>query len=63
MILQRLITRSFDQPIIVGMGADPKPEIIPVLLRGQSAIAATNTDRPEILDFLEVQRGVIGVVR
>jgi hypothetical protein len=48
--------RSADQFVIVGMRADPEPEITAVDVDGQGSITQANPDGPVASDLLELQR-------
>ena len=47
---------SANQFIVVGMRADPKPEIAALHLNGECAITHADADGPVTSDFLELQR-------
>jgi hypothetical protein len=49
-------TRSANQSIVIGMRADPEPEIAVVHFDGERAIAQADAGGPVTSDFLELQR-------
>jgi hypothetical protein len=44
-----------DHPIVIGVRADPEPELSVVDLNDERAIPQPNTDRPIALDLLELE--------
>ena len=46
---------SVDHPIIVGMRADPEPEIAAVHIHRERAITQADSNRPVTSDLLEMQ--------
>ncbi len=44
------------QPIVVGVGADPKPHETVCRVDRQSAVVSTDPNGPEAADLLEVKR-------
>jgi hypothetical protein len=46
---------SPDQSVVIGMRADPEPEIAPVYFDGERTIAQADASGPVTADFLELQ--------
>lgn len=46
------------QPVVIGMGADPKPHEPVFRFHGQGAVVGSNPSRPEATDLFEVERRV-----
>ena len=49
---------SIDEPVILRVRANPEPHDAVTLFDPESAMAATDANRPETIDLLEVQRGM-----
>lgn len=56
---------SFDETVVLRMGTDPKPKdtrIIAGHIDTQGAVMDTRSYRPQLTNFLEVQRRMHGVI-
>ena len=51
-----------EQPVVVGMPADPEPKEIALVFHGHGAVMDADTDRPEASDLLEMQRWMAGIL-
>lgn len=53
---------SAQQPVVVGVGADPEPKAVIVPPDAERAMMEADTGRPEAADALETKRGMMRVI-
>ena len=54
-VSSKVLLGLFDQAVVLGMGTDPEPDRTVIALDSESAISATDANRPEATDFLHVK--------